>query len=336
MPDKSKTERYDGLAAQNLRRSKSFYLSTRRSSETIRAYIVNPISKIVGALSAVAHHPVNRRRSFKAVIEYGFIQVAARLVPGDVCVEFPNQLRLLICPQMKGAAHYITPRLCEFEEMAFVMHFLRPNDVFVDVGANIGAFTVMAAGVAGSQVVAFEASPDTYQMLARNIRLNGFGERVRAIQAAAGRAEGTAQFSQGLGTENHIASAGGGELSTAVRMTTLDIELAGIAPRLLKVDVEGFETEVFAGAFAVLRNPALQCIIVERNEMGSRYGFDEERLHQEIRACGFVPCEYHPFDRELKPISDTACRNIIYTRDLNAANVVLRAAPAFTLGDLSV
>jgi FkbM family methyltransferase len=194
----------------------------------------------------------------------------------------------------------------------------------------------MAAGVAGAQVVAFEASADTYQMLARNIRLNGLDGRVRAVSAAAGRAAGTVQFSSGLGTENHIAGEGEKAGSVSVRMTTLDGELAGAAPRLLKVDVEGFETEVFAGARGVLRNPALQCILIERNGMGARYGFDEELLHREIRECGFAPCQYHPFERALKPITDPSCQNIIYTRDLAAANAVLRAAPAYTLGDLTV
>src|SRR5258707_11170919 len=110
---------------------------------------MNPITKITSALRFVANHPVNRGRKFRAVTEYGFIQVAARLIPGEVCVEFPNNTRLLISPRMKGAAHFILPRLCEFEEMAFTMHFLRPDELFADVGANVGAFTIMAAGVAG-------------------------------------------------------------------------------------------------------------------------------------------------------------------------------------------
>ena len=295
---------------------------------------MNPITKIVGALRNTANHPVNRHRKFKAVLEYGFVQVATRLVPGDVCVEFPNHTRLLVSPHMKGAAHYITPRLCEFEEMAFTMHFLRTADLFADVGANIGAFTIMAAGVAGASVVAFEASPDTYAMLASNIRLNDFQDRVKAIPAAAGRTEGTAQFSSGLGTENGIATAATANHSVAVRVTTLDKELAGNPPTLLKVDVEGFETEVFAGAANTIRDPKLKAIIVEHNNLGARYGFDEEPLHREIRQCGFIGCNYKPFKRRLFEVGEGARENIIYVRDLAAANERLTTAQPFTLGDL--
>jgi hypothetical protein len=151
---------------------------------------MNLISKIGGALRFVANHPVNRGRKFRAVTEYGFIQVAARMIPGEICVEFPNNTRLLISPRMKGAAHFILPGLCEFEEMAFTMHFLRPDELFADVGANVGAFSVLAGSVAGARVKAFEPSADTFKILERNLRLNGLQDRAKAIHAAVGKSQG--------------------------------------------------------------------------------------------------------------------------------------------------
>ena len=150
---------------------------------------MNPVTKILGALRAIARHPVNHRRKLMAVLEYGFIQAAARLVPGDICVEFPNHTRLLVSPRMKGAAHYIAPRLCEFEEMAFVMHFLRPGELFVDVGANVGVFTVLAAGVAGAEVRAFETNPDAVL----DGGLDEFMAAALAARAGATRSEASAQ-----------------------------------------------------------------------------------------------------------------------------------------------
>lgn len=296
---------------------------------------MNPVTKIVGALNNIRNHPVNRNRKNKAVLEYGFIQVAARLVPGEVCVEFPNRTRLLIPPHMKGAAHYVTPGLCEFEEMSFVMHFLRSDDVFADIGANIGAFTVLAAGVAGSRVVAIEASPDTFESLSRNVRLNGFQDRVRCILAAAGPKEGEIQFTAGLGTENCVNPNNNRGNTVKVKMTTLDIQLADTPPNVLKVDVEGFETEVFAGAANTLKAPQLRAILIEKNGLGARYGFDENILHTEIRRHGFVPYNYEPFARQLVPWKDDT-ENIIYVRDVTAANDRLRAAAPYKLRDLSV
>ena len=111
------------------------------------------LKKIFATLRWVANHPLNRRCKTKAVWNFCVAQVAARLVPGDICRPFPNQTKLLISPGMKGAAHFIFPGLCEFEEMAFVLHFLRPDDLFVDVGANVGAYTILASGAVGARSV---------------------------------------------------------------------------------------------------------------------------------------------------------------------------------------
>jgi FkbM family methyltransferase len=297
---------------------------------------MNPVRKIFSALQAVADHPLNRQNKLKAVWRYGFIQIAARMVPGEICVEFPNKTHLLVSPQMKGAAHYIAPRLSEFEEMAFVMHFLRPEDMFADVGANVGAFTVMAAGAIGARATAFEASPDTSEMLSRNVQLNGLQDRVKVIHAAAGRTAGTVRFSVGLGTENRVDAKREGGNSVTVKMTTLDQEMGSEPPTLLKVDVEGFEVEVFAGAANILKDPQLQAMIVEHNGAGADYGFDEDALHREIRGLGFVPCNYQPFERRLFRVEENARGNIIYTRNLDAANERLRSAPPFSLDDLKV
>jgi hypothetical protein len=119
-------------------------------------------------------------------------------------------------------------------------------------------------------------------------------------------------------------------------MTTLDHELAACPAVLLKVDVEGFETEVFGGAEKTLQNKTLQAIIVERNGSGNRYGYDEEKLHTQIRNCGFSPCIYEPLARRMRPLGNEVCGNIIYIRNLPAANERLRTAPAFELGALKV
>lgn len=297
---------------------------------------MNPITKIVTALQFVAQHPVNRGRRFRAVAEYGFIQLATRLVPGDICLEFPNQTRILVSPRMKGAAHFIAPRLFEFEDMAFVMHFLRQGELFADVGANVGAFTVLAAGVAGAKAVCFEPSRETFEMLSRNVRLNNLSDRVRPVNAVVGRTAGSVKFSSGLGTENHVASTAEAGNSVTVPMTALDQELATNPATLIKVDVEGFETEVFGGAEGTLKNKTLQAIIVERNGSGNRYGYDEAALHEKIRHHNFQPCSYDPFKRELRPLGDGDGGNIIYVRDPAAAAKRLLAAPVFEFGALKI
>ena len=106
---------------------------------------MNPVTKVVGTLNSVRRHPLSQGRGVRSMWEFVVAQLASRRVPGEVCVELANGTRLLVPPHMKGAAHFIYPGMNEFDEMAFVLHFLRPDDLFADIGANIGAYTVLAA-----------------------------------------------------------------------------------------------------------------------------------------------------------------------------------------------
>jgi FkbM family methyltransferase len=124
---------------------------------------------------------------------------------------------------------------------------LRPGDSVLDVGANAGYYTLLAAARVGpgGNVWAFEPSPRNAAILRRHVALNRLG-RVRVEEAAASDREGTACFdgSGGSGT-GHLAEQGG----TRVRTLRLDDYCAehGIVPRAVKIDVEGAEGEVLAG-----------------------------------------------------------------------------------------
>ena len=297
---------------------------------------MNIFTKLFVTLRGVANHPLNRSSRVRAMRDFCVAQVAVRMMPGDICVAFPNQTKLLISPRMKGAAHFISPGLCEFEEMAFVVHFLRPDDLFVDIGANVGAYTLLAAGVAGAKAIAFEPSPSTFGYLQQNVRLNGIESRVRALNLAAGSKEGVLELTEGLGTENYVVRSNDRVPKTQVKVATLDRVIGSDQPALIKIDVEGFETEALAGAGATLANPHLQGMIIERARNGDRYGFDEAGLHERIRAMSFTPCAYVPASRSLQSIPKDALGNIIYVRDLEFCRKRLREAPSFRFSGVSI
>ena len=294
------------------------------------------LKKIWITLREQGRHPLNRKSKLRAAFDFSIAQVAARLIPGDVCVPFPNEQRLLVPPRMKGAAHFIYPGLCEFEDMAFVMHFLRPAELFLDIGANIGAYTVLAAGVAGCNVTAFEPSPASFRYLLANIRLNDLSQRVTPWNVALGAEGGTLYLTEGLGTENFVCESSGESNSTKVKVITLDSALDQANPMLLKIDVEGFETKVFAGAAQVLSKPTLRAMLVEKAGNGARYGFDEEALHGKIQQMSFVACSYSPFQRTLSRLSEKTGGNIIYVRDFEVAQQRLRNGAPFRFGGLSI
>ena len=78
-------------------------------------------------------------------------------------------------------------------ETSLVMDLLHPGAVFVDVGANIGYFTVLAATTAG-KVFAFEPDPENFRLLEANLALNALQRKVTAVPAALAEEDGEGQL----------------------------------------------------------------------------------------------------------------------------------------------
>lgn len=174
-------------------------------------------------------------------------------------------------------------------ETAAVTSLLRPGDVFVDVGAHIGWFSTVAArrvGVSGV-VYAFEPYPANVARLADNVALNGL-ENVRIVAAPA--AEGSRYISVAPQAGSDSASVTGGPRGSGqgflVPAVTVDsILLAEEAVRLMKIDAEGLEPSVLAGARETLERTT--AVLVEFNRSALRAnGSDAEELIASLASSG--------------------------------------------------
>jgi len=104
-------------------------------------------------------------------------------------------------------------------------------------------------------VTAFEPDARNYQHVLRHARLNGVGAQLCVVNAAVGGRDGTIGFSRDKDIQNQIVPAGTPG-ARQVPLVRLDTHFAGGRVDLLKVDVEGFEEEVLAGAEGLLNDPA--------------------------------------------------------------------------------
>ena len=290
---------------------------------------------LVRNLKFITQHPLTQNARLSALSRWLRWQIGSRLVPGPVIVPFVNEARLIVSPGMTGATGNLYCGLHEFEDMALMLHALRPDDLFVDIGANIGSYTVLGAGAVSAHCISIEPIPDTYAQLIKNIAINGLGDKVQALNIGLGRAEGLLRFTGGLDTVNHVIGVDEEVADTIdVQVRTLDAVLDGIQPTLIKIDVEGFETEVMAGAERTLASPNLLAVIMELNGSGDRYGFDENALHQKMISAGFETYCYHPFERKLESLHG-ACStggNTLYVRDAVQLAERVQTAPQFRLG----
>jgi hypothetical protein len=123
-------------------------------------------------------------------------------------------------------------------------------------------------------------------------------------------------FSKNLDTVNHvIAQNEKVEEVIEVEIKTLDLLCSNRVPCLIKIDVEGFETEVLEGANSVLKNTELKAIIIELNGAGYHYGFDENLINKKLLELNFKPFTYEPFTRTLIKLDKQTYHNTIYIRD---------------------
>jgi len=271
-------------------------------------------------------------------VRYVRWQVGSRLVPGPVLVPFVNQTSLIISPGMTGATQQVYTGLSDFADCSLLLHLLRDGDLFVDVGANVGVYTVLAAGALGARVVSIEPVPQTFNKLIENLRVNDIVNKVTPHNIGLGRAEATLRFTADQDTTNHVIpdEAWTGP-SILVPVSTLDAVLNGDSPVLIKIDVEGWESEVLAGAAATLRSPSLLGLIVEMNGDDTAMNANERAVHDCLLHNGFSPYAYNPLTRllTLLPSKSLGSNNTIYLRDVDRVSALVASAPSFRVNGRS-
>ena len=170
----------------------------------------------------------------------------------------------------------------EKNERRFLCRFLRKGDAFLDIGANMGLYSLLASKLAGptGQVYAFEPDPNTYRRLLLNLELNGL-ENVSCHQIALSDREEVRDMKISSGAYDAYNSFGtpvrGEGTFEKLRITcaTCDgfLENEGLADRriaYLKVDVEGWETRVLQGAEALLRRDDAPVLQIEFNDQAAK------------------------------------------------------------------
>jgi FkbM family methyltransferase len=282
----------------------------------------------------ITNHPLNREHRAKSVIRFAKWQVGSRLVPGAIVYEWVNGSKFLVKAGEAGLTGNIYCGLHEFPEMAFLLHFLRDDDLFVDVGANVGAYTILACSAVGARGYAFEPVPSTYSRLVENMRLNHLDEKVKCINKGVGAQQGEIAFTSDRDTTNRVLATGEhADNRVIVEVTSLDTVLYIESPVLMKIDVEGYEALVLEGGQQTLKKRTLQSVIMELNEGGRRYGFDESRTLEVMFDNGFRTYLYDPLDRTLLKLEgkNLDSDNTLFIRDRSFVVERLRTSPKVSI-----
>lgn len=140
----------------------------------------------MAALRFIMNHPLARQQRARSVGRWLRWQSGSRLLDAPVVMPWVNETRLLVSQGMTGDTGNLYCALHEWPYMAFLLHLLCPGDTFLDVGANVGSYTVLAAGALGAHAIAVEPIPAALATLQDNLALKAIGDRVKVIGACLG------------------------------------------------------------------------------------------------------------------------------------------------------
>ncbi len=281
------------------------------------------MEKIKRTIGFILSHPLSKKHPFKSIYRFILWQIQSNISPAKFFLkDYVNGLKFYARKGLTGITGNIYSGLHEFNDMVFLLHFLRENDVFFDVGANAGSYTLLASGVCNAKSIALEPVTSTFIILAKNIELNNLQHKATLINSGAGSRQDILKFTSNEDTTNHVIAADEANQNNIIQVPviTVDSLLTKAQPILIKIDVEGFETEVLKGMPQTLKSPSLKAIIIELNGSGDRYGFDENQIHTLLVANDFNTYIYDPFARTLTVTEKPGGFNTIYCRDIDFIN----------------
>ena len=231
-----------------------------------------------------------------------------------------GQYRLRFFPTALSMSYWFDENERKGDE-TFIGIYLRQGDCMIDVGANIGALTLVAAQSVGNngQVVSIEAHPTIFTYLKKNISLNQVGN-VKLINMAVGNEEGEVSFSNKRSDDqNEVTYNDKHTITVSVdRLDDILVEGAYERIHLLKVDVEGYEKFVFEGGERTLQKT--DCVYFESWEQHFvKHGYSSRDCLNLLREQGFEV--YQQRDGQYKPVATNYTsqkrENLFAIRDLS-------------------
>jgi FkbM family methyltransferase len=251
-------------------------------------------------------HPANRGRRFRVLKRACMFQLRARLRGQRSLATIGRQSQLWAELGFTSATRAVYANPPDWPEMLVWEREPLTARLFVDIGANVGLYSLFAAEH-GAEVIAVEPGREAYQRLVENAALNKYA--IKAVWAAASNLPGTIRVTQDRDSVNVISDQG--ELVPA---TTIDELLGEVSAAGVKIDVEGYERLVLEGAERALAAHRIGLLQLEWNSRClEALGEDRDPVAALLTRHGYVL--YRPDDTgTLKPVSAPEMGEDVFAR----------------------
>jgi FkbM family methyltransferase len=238
-------------------------------------------------------------RAVRLISDDLYFKTMASLLTEINCVmEFPTRAGPILMHSQSETARLRAKQAPtqEVDTLQWIDGF-NSDDVLWDIGSNVGVFSLYAAKVAGVRVLAFELLPWNFSTLIENLRLNDLHDRVSAF--CLGITDRIAPISVNVPLPADTLGGAGGQINsdydgfghpmkTLYLMGGLGFTVDGFVqidgvlfPNHIKIDIDGNEDKLLAGAKKTLTDPRIKSLMFELQPLNS------EQIKKEIEALGF-------------------------------------------------
>ncbi|NQW06953.1 MAG: FkbM family methyltransferase [Candidatus Pelagibacter sp.] len=249
--------------------------------------------KVINLINFILKHPhakKNKILSFTKVISW---QIVSRILPSSlISYDFVNNTQLFMKSGLTGSTGNYYAGLHEYREMKFVLNVLKYDDVFIDVGANIGSYSVLSASIC-KQVYSFEPIKATFDILNKNIKFNDFESKIQSFNIGLSNKKEKLLFTNDLDTVNHVSKVKDKntiELDVDTLDNVIDLKNKNV---FIKIDVEGYELNVLKGSLNLLSSNQVFGILVETNDSSDMYDIKSNEIFNLLSDFGFKAVDYN-------------------------------------------
>lgn len=236
--------------------------------------MTHSLSELRWLLGCVLRHPHNRGHRIRAFFRFVSWQFRKRLLKRPTVVRVGTTRKFKVVCDSPFSSTVLYNVLPDWDEMNFLLRFLRPSDGFIDIGANVGFYTVLASTVVTEgPLLAFEANPRNVTVLREQVELNHLAN-AEIFCTALGNSTGELSFNDSGRETGSIQSGSNAPLKTiSVPCARLDdcLGTRTLPPCVVaKMDVEGFETRVLAGTHDAMKKGGISVWLFELNDVALR------------------------------------------------------------------
>lgn len=238
--------------------------------------------QLIRSLKLVFLHPLNRNKPLNTFLRILWWKINQLVFHLPVILQITPNRKCVCYPDSSYGGLFVYLGMPEYEGNKYILNNLKPNDIFIDVGACIGDYSLFASSViTKGHIYVFEPFNKSIEMFEENIRLNDI-KNISIFKGVASDKNGYEYLSIEKESEiNHIVHEKNRYRGIKVPAITLDRYITENNIKhvaILKIDVEGSEMKVLKGAGKSIRNRKIKKILIELNKNNQFFGTSNQKI----------------------------------------------------------